>query len=96
MPSPDKKQFNRKAGFLENDLPIEAIEMSVFIDSVILAANRRTVSHSIPNAVRCFKEDCRGEISTEFSPDRKNIYWKCSKCRNTGTIVSWQGKDNGR
>jgi hypothetical protein len=92
MPNSSKKHADGKIGFITNELPIEAIKMSIFIESVIDAVTRRTISHSIPNAVRCFKEDCRGEISSEFSPDRKDIYWKCSKCRNTGTIVGWQGR----
>ena len=98
MPTSNKKQFNSKAGFIPNELPVEAIEMSIFIDSVIAAANQKTISHSIPNAVKCFKKSCRGEISTEFSPNGHDILWKCSKCKNNGTIMGWQGKegDNSR
>jgi hypothetical protein len=39
--------------------------------------------------IRCFRKRCIGIISSEVDLDNNEIHWKCSKCRNGGTITGW-------
>jgi hypothetical protein len=91
MPTSDKKRPSRKSGYLPNELPAQAIKMTNFIESVIETTQ---LTFPLPFPVKCFRSRCKGEISSEYSPNGKDIYWKCSICRNTGTIAGWQGRDN--
>jgi len=39
--------------------------------------------------IRCFKKRCIGIIASEVHLENNEIHWKCSKCRNEGTITGW-------
>ena len=37
--------------------------------------------------IRCFKKNCEGIIWSEIDENCSDINWKCSSCRNGGTIT---------
>ena len=70
-------------------VPKEAREISAFFSLVIDETMEKLPSTLTSTGIRCFRKRCTGVISSQVDLDNNEIFWKCSKCRNTGTITGW-------
>jgi hypothetical protein len=76
-------------GNISKKVPKEVPEISAFF-SLVIDETIKTMSTTLtPTGIRCFRKRCTGEISSEVFLDNNEIHWKCSKCRNGGTITGW-------
>ena len=62
---------------------------SIFFSLVIDETIKTMPSTLTSTGIRCFRKRCTGIISSEVDLDNNKIHWKCSKCRNSGTITGW-------
>lgn len=68
-------------------IPKEAREISAFF-SLLVEETMKTMPDTLtPTWIRCFRKGCTGIISSEINFEKNEIYWECSKCRNSGTIT---------
>ena len=74
-----------------NPIPKEAREISAFFSLIIDETMEKLPSTLTPTGIRCFKKRCTGIISSKVDLNNNEIYWKCSKCRNNGTITGIAG-----
>jgi hypothetical protein len=70
-------------------IPKQAREISAFFSLVIDETIKTYPSTLTSTGIRCFRKRCTGIISSEVDLDNNEIHWKCSKCRNSGTITGW-------
>jgi len=68
-------------------IPKEAREISAFVSLVIDETIKTLPSTLTSTGIRCFKKRCTGIIESEVLNENNEIHWKCSKCRNEGTIT---------
>ena len=68
-------------------IPKEAREISAFFSLVIDETMEKLPTTLTSTGIRCFRKRCTGIISSEIDLDNNEIHWKCSKCRNEGTIT---------
>ena len=81
--------FLDEAGKLPKRLPKEAREISAFF-SLVIDETMKTMPSTLSSTwIRCFGKGCTGIISSAIDLDKNEIYWKCSKCRKSGTITGW-------
>jgi hypothetical protein len=74
---------------LSKHIPKEAREISAFFSLVIDETMDKLPTTLTSTGIRCFKKRCTGIIASEVDLDNNEIHWKCSKCRNNGTITGW-------
>ena len=77
------------SGNIPKIVPKEAREISAFFSLVIDETIKTMPSTLTSTGIRCFRKRCTGIISSEIDLDNSEIHWKCSKCRNEGTITGW-------
>jgi hypothetical protein len=70
-------------------IPKEAREISAFFSLVIDETIKTLPSTLTSTGISCLKKRCTGIISSEVFLEKNEIHWKCSKCRNEGTITGW-------
>ncbi len=68
-------------------LPKEAREISAFFSLVIDETMKYLPTTFALTGIRCFRKGCTGDISSEIDFEENEIHWKCTKCRNNGTIT---------
>lgn len=83
------KPFPDELGNIPKQLPKEAREISAFFSLVIDETLKKLPSTLTSTGIRCFRKRCTGDIASEILPENNDIHWKCSKCRNEGTITGW-------
>lgn len=83
------KQINKAEGYITKPVPKETREISAFFSLVIDETMKTLPSTLTSTGIRCFRKRCTGIISSEVDLDNNEIHWKCSKCRNNGTITGW-------
>ena len=76
---------------IQKPIPKEAREISAFFSLVIDETMKTLPSTLTSTGIRCFRKRCTGIISSEVDLDNNDIHWKCSKCRNNGTITGGAG-----
>jgi hypothetical protein len=74
---------------ISKKIPKEAREISAFFSLVIDETMEKLPSTLTSTGIRCFRKRCTGIISSEIDLENNQIHWKCSKCRNNGTITGW-------
>ena len=70
-------------------IPKQAREFSAFFSLIIEETEKTLPTTFNSTGIRCFKKGCTGIISTSVNLDDNELYWKCSKCINHGTITGW-------
>lgn len=70
-----------------NSIPKEARDISAFFSLVIDETMEKLPTSLTSTGIRCFRKKCAGIISSEINFEKNEIYWECSKCRNSGTIT---------
>ena len=78
--------FLDESGNIPKKVPKEAREISAFFSLVIDETINTMPSTLTSTGIRCFRKRCTGIISSLIFLEKNEIYWKCSKCRNSGTI----------
>jgi len=82
---------NNKINHTEDDIPKpapkEAREISAFFSLLIEETMETMPSEFTSTWIRCFGKGCKGIISTKVDFDKNELHWKCSKCRNHGTLI---------
>jgi hypothetical protein len=73
-------------GNVPNKAPKEAREISAFFSLVIDETIKTLPTTLNSTSIRCFRKRCTGIISSLIFLEKNEIYWECSKCRNSGTI----------
>ena len=69
-----------------NYIPKQAREISAFF-SLIIDETMEQLPHTfVSTGIRCFRKRCFGIIVSEIDIEKNEIHWKCSNCRNSGTI----------
>jgi hypothetical protein len=84
-----KQSSNNESTDIPKRIPKEAREISAFFSLVIDETIKTLPSTLTSTGIRCFKKRCTGIISSEVFLENNEIHWKCSKCRNEGTISGW-------
>ena len=74
---------------ISKKIPKDAREISAFFSLVIDETIKTLPTTLTSTGIRCFKKRCTGIIASEADLDNNEIHWKCSKCRNNGTITGW-------
>ena len=83
------QHFLDESGDIPKHIPKEAREISAFF-SLVMDETMKTLTTTLTSTgIRCFKKRCTDIISSEVYIDNNDIHWKCSKCRNQGTITGW-------
>lgn len=77
----DRIEVNRE------NIPKQAREISAFFSLVIDETMEKLPTSLTSTGIRCFRKKCTGIISSEIDFEKNEIYWECSKCRNSGTIT---------
>jgi len=72
---------------ISNPIPKQAREISAFFLLVIDETMKHLPNIFTSTGIRCFKKGCIGDIFSEIDFEKNEIHWKCSKCRNSGTIT---------
>lgn len=80
----EEKENNHKK------IPKQAREISAFFSLVIDETMEKLPFTFASTGIRCFKKKCTGIIASEIDFEKNEIHWKCSKCRNNGTITGIQ------
>ena len=80
------QHFLNESGEIQKKVPKEAREISAFFSLVIDETMKTLPTTLTSTGIRCFKKRCTGIIASEVDLDNNEIHWKCSKCRNQGTI----------
>jgi hypothetical protein len=62
-----------------------------FLALVVDATTKEKSTINIQTGIRCFQKKCEGMIISKLQNSLADIYWKCPKCKNEGTIGSWHG-----
>ena len=88
--------FLDETGNIPDGMSKEARHLASFHALVVDVTTQNNPSES--DIHRCFNKKCDGKIISEFSSDKKEILWKCTKCNNAGRISFWQNTkwDNSR
>lgn len=81
------QDINDKTRINPKKIPKEAREISAFFSLVIDETMEKLPATLTSTGIRCFKKRCTGIILSEIDLDNNEIHWKCSKCKNTGTIT---------
>ncbi|HCU22425.1 MAG TPA: hypothetical protein DF698_05980 [Candidatus Atribacteria bacterium] len=68
-------------------IPKAAREISAFFSLVIDETLEKLPNTFASTDIRCFRKRCAGIILSEIDFEKNEIRWKCSKCRNNGTIT---------
>jgi hypothetical protein len=84
------QNFSDETDDISKHIPKETLEISAFFYLVIDETIKTMPSTLTSTGIRCFKKRCAGIISSEVLTENNEIHWKCSKCRNEGTITGWQ------
>jgi len=85
----NRTHFLDERGDISKKVPKEAREISAFFSLVIDETMKTLPSTLTSTGIRCFRKRCTGIIASEVDLDNNEIHWKCSKCRNNGTITGW-------
>ena len=80
---------HNESGDIPKKVPKQAREISAFFSLVIDETINTMPSTLTSTGIRCFKKRCIGIIASEVHLENNEINWKCSKCRNEGTITGW-------
>jgi len=83
------QNINDKTGVNTKIIPKEAREISAFFSLVIDETMEKLLTTLTSTGIRCFRKRCTGIISSEVNFENNEIHWKCSKCRNQGTITGF-------
>jgi hypothetical protein len=83
------KDSHDNTGNIPKSVPKQARELSAFFSLVIDESIKTLPSTLTSTGIRCFKKRCTGIIASEVFIENNEIHWKCSKCRNQGTITGW-------
>lgn len=67
-------------------IPKPAREISAFFSLIIDETLEQLPLDFASTGIRCFRKGCFGIISSRIDFERNQIHWKCSDCRNSGTI----------
>ena len=82
--------FLDEEGNIPKQMPKEARELASFMALVVDATTKEKSAADIQTGIRCFIRKCDGMIISELQNPKADIYWRCTKCKNEGTIGSWQ------
>ena len=74
---------------IQKKVPKQARELSAFFSLIIDETEKIFPDTFTSTGIRCFRKGCTGIISTLVDPDENELYWKCSKCKNHGTLSGW-------
>jgi hypothetical protein len=85
----NNQHLNNAEGNIPKHVPKEARELSAFFSLVIDETMKTLPSTLTSTGIRCFKKRCTGIIASEVLFENSEIHWKCSKCKNQGTIAGW-------
>ena len=83
------QHFLDETGNIAKQMPKEARELVSFLALVVDVTTKNIPFTLTQTDIRCFKKRCTGIISSEILWENNEIHWKCSKCRNEGTITGW-------
>ncbi len=76
-------------GVNSKKVPKAAREISAFFSLVTDETMEKLPTTLTSTGIRCFGKGCTGIISSEVNFANNEIHYKCSKCRNEGTISGW-------
>jgi hypothetical protein len=83
--------FLDEEGNIPKQIPKASRELGSFLALVVDATTKEKSTIDIQTGIRCFRKKCEGLIISELQNPKDEIYWRCTKCKNEGTIGSWQG-----
>ncbi len=89
MNTSNNQHLNDAEDDIPKPVPKQARELSAFF-SLLVEETMKTMPIELTSTwIRCFRKGCTGIISTMVDLDDNKLYWKCSKCRNHGTLTGW-------
>ena len=78
-----------ESGDLPKHIPKEARKISAIFSLVVNETMKILPTTCTSTGIISFRKICTGIISIEVLFENNEIHWKCSKCRNEGTIFGW-------
>jgi len=70
-------------------VPKQAREISAFF-SLLVEETMKTMPDTLtPTWIRCFRKGCTGTISTKVDLDEDKLFWECSDCKYSGTLIGF-------
>jgi hypothetical protein len=84
-----KKYLSDAEDNISKPVPKAAIEISAFF-SLLVDETMKTMPDTLtPTWIRCFRKGCTGTISSAVDLDDNKLFWECSKCKYSGTLVGF-------
>ena len=87
----NRQNFNDKTGDIPKSVPKQAREISAFFSLLTEETMKKMPSELTPTWIRCFRKGCTGTISSAVDLDENKLFWKCSECKYSGTLIGFQG-----
>jgi hypothetical protein len=81
--------FLDESGNIPKTIPKQAREISAFFSLVIDETMEKLPSTLTSTGIRCFRKGCFGIISSAIDLDENKLFWKCSKCKYSGTLIGF-------
>jgi len=88
MPS-NPHHINPTEGDSPKPVPKQAREISAFF-SLLVEETMKTMPDTLtPTWIRCFRKGCKGTISSSVDLDEDKLFWECSDCKYSGTLIGF-------
>ena len=89
MNASKNQHINPTEGDIPKPVPKQARELSAFF-SLLVDETMKTMPDELTSTyIRCFRKGCTGTISTAVDLDDNKLFWKCSKCKYSGTLIGF-------
>ena len=76
-------------GNIPKKVPKEAREISAFF-SLLVDETMKTMPDTLTSTwIRCFRKGCTGTILSAVDLDDNKLFWECSKCKYSGTLIGF-------
>jgi hypothetical protein len=90
----DLRHFLDDDGFLPEDIPGPALNLALFLGSIVGWATSHKGGRNELTNVPCRRSParrrCLGTIRARLDPDGETIIWQCPICGDNGTIRGWE------
>ena len=85
----DSKHQIKSESNIPKKIPKQAREISAFF-SLLVDETMKTMPDTLtPTYLRCFRKGCTGTISSSVDLDENKLFWECSECKYSGTLIGF-------
>jgi hypothetical protein len=91
MNTSKNKQFPDTEHNTPKLIPKQAREISAFFSLLVDETMIDMPDSLTPTWIRCFRKGCTGTISNSVDLDDNKLFWECSECKYSGTLIGFLG-----